>query len=78
MKYINDFIQYLEVIKKCSDYTIENYQKDIIEFNDYLEDNKYKIDKIDYDIVKKYLLYLYDKKLSRSSISRKLSTLRSF
>lgn len=78
MKYINDFIEYLEVIKKCSDYTIENYQKDIIEFNEYLEDNKYKIDKIDYDIVKKYLVFLYDKKLSRSSISRKLSSLRSF
>ena len=78
MKYINDFIEYLEVIKKCSDYTIDNYEKDIIEFNNYLEDNKYKINKIDYDIVKKYLLYLYDKKLSRSSISRKLSSLRSF
>ena len=78
MKYTNDFIEYLEVIKKCSSYTIENYQRDIIEFNDYLEDNKYKIDKIDYDVVKKYLLYLYDKKLSRSSISRKLSSLRSF
>ena len=78
MKYINDFIEYLEVIKKCSDYTIDNYEKDIIEFNVFLEDNKYKINKIDYDIVKKYLLYLYDKKLSRSSISRKLSSLRSF
>lgn len=78
MKYINDFIEYLEVIKKCSDYTIDNYEKDIIEFNNYLEDNKYKINKIDYDIVKKYLVYLYDKKLSRSSISRKLSSLRSF
>ena len=78
MKYINDFIEYLDVIKKCSDYTIDNYEKDIIEFNVFLEDNKYKINKIDYDIVKKYLLYLYDKKLSRSSISRKLSSLRSF
>ena len=78
MKYINDFIEYLEVIKKCSDYTIDNYEKDIIEFNVFLEDNKYRVDKIDYDIVKKYLLYLYDKKLSRSSISRKLSSLRSF
>ena len=78
MKYINEFVEYLEVIKKCSDYTIDNYEKDIIEFNNYLEDNKYKINKIDYDIVKKYLVYLYDKKLSRSSISRKLSSLRSF
>ena len=40
MKYISDFIEYLEVIKKCSDYTMENYEKDIMEFNEYLEKNK--------------------------------------
>ena len=25
MEYINEFVEYLEVIKKCSDYTIDNY-----------------------------------------------------
>lgn len=78
MDYIDKFLEFIKVMKKCSDYTIESYEKDLVEYNEYLVSIKRKIDNIDYDVVKKYLLFLYDKKLSRSSISRKLSSLRSF
>lgn len=74
MTYIDKFIDYLKVVKKDSNYTLDNYRRDLLEFyqvfNNYLN-----IDKKD---VSKYLEYLYSRGLSRNSISRKLSAIRSF
>ena len=75
MKYIDDFLEYLYVIKKHSIHTINNYKIDLIDFLDF---NKNNIRNIDKDTVNKYMQYLYDKNISRSTISRKLSSLRSF
>ena len=74
MKYIEDFIKYLKVVKKNSDYTLINYKKDLLELYDF-NTNILKIDEI---IVREYLEYLYSRKLDRNSISRKLSSIRSF
>ena len=67
MKYIEEFLEYLDVIKKHSEHTIINYQNDLIDF---LEFNDNKILNIDKDIVNKYMQYLYDKNVSRATISR--------
>ena len=75
MKYIDDFLEYLLVVKKHSDNTIINYRVDLLEFMEYTNDNILNINK---DIVSEYLKYLYDLNTSKSSISRKLSSLRSF
>jgi len=75
MTYINDFLEYLLVVKKHSENTITNYRVDILEFNNFMNNNLLGISK---DDVNNYLKYLYDLKLSKSSISRKLSSLRSF
>lgn len=75
MKYINEFLEYLEVIKKHSINTINNYRIDLIDFYEF---NKEKIKNIDKDIVNKYMQYLYDKNVSKATISRRLSSLRSF
>ena len=74
MKYIDDFINYLKVIKKDSNYTLDNYRKDLLELNDFYSDliNVKEVD------VSNYLEYLYSRGLSRNSISRKLSSIRSF
>lgn len=74
MNYIEDFIKYLKVIKKDSDYTLINYKNDIEELYDFHTD----LIKIDEVIVREYLEYLYSKGLNRNSISRKLSSIRSF
>ena len=74
MKYIEDFIKYLKVIKKDSDYTQINYKEDILELYDFHTD----LINIDEIIVKEYLEYLYSKGLNRNTISRKLSAIRSF
>lgn len=75
MKYINDFIEYLKIIKKYSEYTMENYRKDIEDLYYFMDGN---ILDISHDDVSNYLAYLYDNKLNRNSISRHLSSIRSF
>ena len=75
MKYIEEFLEYLDVIKKHSEHTIINYQNDLIEFLEFNNENVLNLDK---EIVNKYMQYLYDKNVSRTTISRKLSSLRSF
>lgn len=75
MKYILDFLEYLDVIKKHSEHTINNYEIDLIDF---LEFNGNKLFNVDREIVNKYMQYLYDKKVSKATISRRLSSLRSF
>ena len=76
MKYLDDYITYIKSNKRYSVYTINNYYKDIIDFINYL-------DKVDYLKIKDedvvyYLEYLYNQKYNKNSISRKLSSLRSF
>lgn len=77
-KLISKFLDYLKYQKNYSKYTIENYNKDILEFNKFLINNKFKYNDVNYDICIKYLNFLNDKKLSKTSISRKLSSLRTF
>ena len=55
MKYINDFEEYLRVIKKYSEYTISNYRKDIEDFYYFVDG---KILDIDHFNVSDYLIYM--------------------
>lgn len=75
MNYILDFLEYLKVNKKYSDNTISSYKEDLIQYYDILDKDVINVSE---DGVRKYLSYLYDKKLNRNSVSRKLSSIRSF
>lgn len=75
MKYISDFLEYLDVIKKHSENTISNYSVDLLDFFSF---NNEEVLKIDRDVVNRYMQYLYDENLSKATISRRLSSLRSF
>ncbi|MBQ9024688.1 MAG: tyrosine recombinase [Bacilli bacterium] len=77
-KLIIEFEKYLKYQKNYSDYTVNNYIRDINEYNEFLSVNKFKYNNIDYEKCIKYLNFLNDRKLSKSSISRKLSSLRTF
>ena len=74
MDYINKFLKYLKVQKKYSDYTIKSYEIDLMELYDFKTD----LINIDNKLVREYLDYLYSKNLKRNSISRKISSIRSF
>ncbi len=77
-KYIEEFIKYLEVQKNYSPNTILNYRKDLDEYYDFLNDNNYSFNDMDYKKCTNYLLFLDKKNLKKTSISRRLSSLRTF
>lgn len=76
MKYIDKYLEYLLVIKKYSNKTIEAYKEDLIEYNEFLGNNFITIISINKEIVNKYLKYLYERELNKNSICRKLSSIR--
>lgn len=73
------FLENIEYQRGYSENTIINYENDIEEFINFLKsENINKLKDVDYGTVRFYLMKLYDKKYSRNSVSRKLSSLRSF
>lgn len=77
-KEIDSFLNYLLREKMYPETTIRSYSKDIQHFNEFIK--KYNIDyhNINRDEIRKYLKYLDDSKMAKSSISRMLSSLRHF
>lgn len=75
---IKEFEKYLNVEKNYSIHTINNYLNDINDFMEFINMNKINIYSIKYNDIREYLNYLYSKNLSKSSVSRILSTLRTF
>lgn len=75
---IKEFLEYILKQKKYSKNTINNYEIDLNEYKTYLEKEMISYLDIDYEFIKGYLVELYNKKLSRNSVARKLSSLRSF
>jgi len=74
-----EFIEYIEFERSYSIHTVKNYELDLYEFIEYLKTEKInKLDKVDYQVIRKYLSYLHDKDIKNKSISRKVSSLRSF
>lgn len=74
------FLQYLKVERQYSDDTVIAYQEDLAEFERFLRDNGgikdwAAIDQLDVQV---YLTNLDDQHYQRSSIARKISSLRSF
>lgn len=75
-RYIAKFIRYLEIEKNYSQHTILNYRLDLEVFRKFLAE--VAIEKVDYLTLRKYLAHLKEKNLGSKTVSRHLSTLRSF
>lgn len=75
-KLLDDFINYLEYERNYSINTIIAYRTNIEKFSNYIGDINIK--DIDYDSIRGYISYLYDNKYKAKSISRMISSLRSF
>ncbi len=78
MDNLNMFLEYLEVIKKYSENTINSYRIDIEELLEFTTNKKINYINITKKEVNSYLEYLYNKNIDKNTISRKLSSLRSF
>lgn len=76
---VNKYIDFLRYQKNYSDYTIENYSHDILEYLDWLEKEALNFKEVEYSDIRFYLMYLKEeKKDNNTSINRKLSSLRGF
>lgn len=70
------FLRYLEAERNASSHTLYNYRIDLKEFLTFLKERRPL--EVDYLQLRLYLTHLKEKNLSRKSIARKLSCLRSF
>lgn len=76
MNLLKDFLDYLNYQKKYSNNTIINYKNDINEYITFFKNKEIK--DINYKNVRTYLLYLNKKNYKTTTISRKLSSVRTF
>ncbi len=77
-KQIKLFLEFLQNDKKLSNNTLQSYERDILQYQDYVEENKINYAKADQSDLKKYLDHLSEIGKKPSTISRNLATIRSF
>ncbi|EEQ80120.1 tyrosine recombinase XerC [Staphylococcus warneri] len=72
------FLYMLKVERHFSDHTLKSYHDDIVQFNDFLYQESLDLNDFEYKDARNYLSFLYSKNLKRTTVSRKISTLRTF
>ena len=77
-KQIKLFLEFLQSDKKLSENTLQSYKRDIIQFEEYLSNNRINYAKIDQEEISNYLKYLQEIGKKTSTISRSLASIRSF
>lgn len=83
--HIDDFLKHLKYERNASPHTLRNYESDLIQFYDYVAppDEKGRrrsvnVRDIDHLTIREYMSKLYDLKKKKSSIHRKVASLRTF
>ncbi|MED4163295.1 tyrosine recombinase XerC [Halalkalibacterium halodurans] len=78
-QWVSAFLLFLKMEKNHSPHTIVNYELDLRHFRDFMEQQSIpSFAAVSYAFVRHYLTVLYEQEYARSTVSRKLSTLRSF
>jgi integrase/recombinase XerC len=78
---IEKYLEYLRSVRNSSPHTVLNYGKDLQQFTAYLSPPGEKVpalEKITHQIIREYVGHLHSQGLQKSSIARKLASLRSF
>lgn len=77
---LDKFLEYLQFEKRYSPHTITSYRKDLEDFSHfYLKtESSEDISKADKKIIRNFIVKLSENSISKRSINRKLSSLRSF
>lgn len=73
------FVEYLQIERNYSQYTVECYQQDIADLFLFMSEQAIDgLDQVEYHDARLYLTNLFNQKLARTSVARKISSLRSF
>lgn len=75
-RHVDKYISYLQIEKNYSPHTILNYRIDLVNFLEYID--KTPIQDVDYQLLRTYLAHLRTFDHKPRTLSRKLSSLRSF
>lgn len=77
-KQITLFLEFLQNDKKLSDNTLQSYKRDIMQYQNYVNQNNINYLKVDEKKIKEYLQYLQEIGKKSSTVSRSLASIRSF
>jgi integrase/recombinase XerC len=75
------YLYHLRVVRNASPHTLRNYKSDLRQFLEYLSPPGAELPalaQLDHHVIREFVGWLYDQRLERASIGRKLATLRSF
>lgn len=73
------FLEFIQLEKNYSPHTVKEYETDLTHFLDFLNhESVSRFDEVEYLHARLYATQLYDAQLARTTISRKISAIRSF
>ncbi len=77
---LDKFLEYLHIEKRYSINTIKGYRRDIEDFSEYISSSGSRLTLLEANkkLVRGFMVFLSEKQLSKRTINRKLSSLRSF
>src|SRR5688572_23460763 len=77
---IESFLKYLQYEKRVSPNTLLAYKKDLLQFEDFLDQNfpDHKIVAADYSVIRAWIVRLIESGNEPSSVNRKIACLRSY
>ena len=77
-KELSQFLTSLKHEKNASPHTISSYRRDLLQLAVFLEERKVKLKEVDNIILRGFLAVLQEKKNKKSTIARKLASIRTF
>jgi integrase/recombinase XerC len=75
---LSDFLSFLRHEKNASPHTIASYRRDLNQLADFLEERGVGLTEIDNFVLRGFLARLHEKSNKKSTIARKLASIRSF
>ncbi len=75
---VKKFIEFIKKEKKASDNTIQSYRRDLLKYQDYLNDNGMDYMEMTKENLQDYMKYLQKVGKKSSTISRNLASIRAF
>lgn len=75
---IDAFLEYLRYVRRLSENTLSAYKRDVEQYLRWLETEGLMFDDVDHVTARAYMFYLGQRKISKNSISRKLSSVKQY
>ena len=77
-KQVELFLEFIRDEKKLSDNTLQSYQRDIVQYMQYIDNNRLNFYKVKEEDIRNYFKHLEELNKKASTISRNLASIRAF